>query len=165
MTCPVCNGTGKDPRGGGCFNCGGTGTVASAAKRQESAVAEDLLDARVRHSRCGSDRSVALTISDSSADRIAPCLLGCGTPRGCAAHADQRIHLVRDVAATEEELGVRLRLGVAGVASLTDERLNPLVFHRVSNRDLCLCEANGADLCSGHMARIVATGAFVKGES
>ena len=25
MTCPVCNGAGKDPRGGGCFACGGSG--------------------------------------------------------------------------------------------------------------------------------------------
>jgi hypothetical protein len=31
QTCPVCNGTGKDPRGGGCFACGGSGKVAARA--------------------------------------------------------------------------------------------------------------------------------------
>ena len=45
MTCPVCNGTGKDPRGGGCFNCGGTGKVASAATTPEPLSAAELRDA------------------------------------------------------------------------------------------------------------------------
>ncbi len=139
-----------------------------AASRSRSGLTEDLLDPRVGHARSVGHGSLAASVRDGLTDRVAPCLLGRGTPRGCATNAGEAIHLVGDAARAEKTLRVGLRLRVACVAGLSDEGLRPSVVQFSGADTLGGSEADGAAvslggvLCSEHMARILARAELVK---
>lgn len=55
----------------------------------------DLQHPDMRDARSRSHGAEARTAPDSLAERVAPCFLGSVTPRGCAAHTGQAVHLAR----------------------------------------------------------------------
>lgn len=115
---------------------------------------EDLLDARVGDA-CGlSDGPLAVALGDGFADGFTPRLFGSGTPRGCAAHTGQDVHLAGGFDGFAQSFdGLRAGGVVQGDGEAKVFGLAAEAVVRLGLTD---------EIGIGHAARILASGADVK---
>lgn len=123
---------------------------------------DDLLDARVRHSRCGSDRAVAVAVSDGFTDSDTPLVLCAGAAHRGPSETDERVHLLAEA---EQGCLVGLVAAVPEGHPLADDGFALSLDLRGLTAEDGACVADGFSACHGvgHMARILATERLVKG--
>lgn len=130
-------------------------------------VAEDLLDARVGYPGRVRDRALAVAVADRLPDGFAPVGVGCATARGCAADADEAVHL--PVAAETVQVGLPFGCvaGDEGVADLLAVDADDPAVREDAGGVVGVPDGEHFDhlglLARGHhAARIVASGLGVK---